>query len=185
MALGEYPFSKQYGWVEDKYGYSWQLILTNPEGEDRPCIIPSLLFSKDKVNLAEEAINFYVEVFGNAKIGAIARYTEETGPAKKDSVMFGDFQLAGEWFAAMDAGTEQDYTFNEAVSFAVMCKDQAEIDRLWSKLSAVPESEQCGWCKDKYGVSWQIVPANMGELMQKPGAYARLMEMHKIVIEDF
>jgi len=184
MPLGEYPFSKHYGWLEDKYGYSWQLILTNPGGEERPCIIPSLMFGKDKVNHAEEAINFYIDVFGNSRIGTLARYTEETGPAKKGSLMFADFQLRGEWFAAMDAGTKQDATFNEAVSLAVLCEDQAEIDRLWSKLSAVPEAEQCGWCKDKYGVSWQIVPKNMGELMQKPGAYAHMMEMHRIVIED-
>ncbi|HEV7453880.1 MAG TPA: VOC family protein [Candidatus Saccharimonadales bacterium] len=185
MPLDAYPFSKRYGWVKDRYGLTWQLILTNPEGEPRPFIMPSLMFAGDNTNHAEEAITFYTSVFKDAKQGTLARYTEDTGPAKAGSLMFADFMLAGEWFAAMDSGVEMDVTFNEAVSFAVFCKDQAEIDYFWEKLSSVPASEQCGWCKDKYGLSWQIVPENMGELMEKPGAFAHMMDMKKIVIADF
>lgn len=185
MELGEHPYSKRYGWVQDRYGLTWQLILTDPEGEPRPFIIPSLMFSGDNTNRAEEAANFYVSVFNNSRVGEVARYTEDTGPAKAGSVMFADLMLENQWFAVMDSAVEQDFTFNEAVSFAVECKDQAEIDELWGQLSAVPESEQCGWCKDKYGVSWQIVPANMAELMEKPGAYVKMMEMKKLVIADF
>jgi predicted 3-demethylubiquinone-9 3-methyltransferase (glyoxalase superfamily) len=85
----------------------------------------------------------------------------------------------------MDSGVEHDFNFNEAISLSISCKDQTEIDYFWEKLSSVPESEQCGWCKDKYGVSWQIVPENMGELMQKPDAFAHLMQMKKIVVADF
>ena len=85
----------------------------------------------------------------------------------------------------MDSGTEQDVTFTEAVSYSVTCKDQAEIDYFWEKLSAVPEAEQCGWCKDKFGVSWQIVPENMGELMSKPNAFKTMMDQHKIVISEY
>jgi predicted 3-demethylubiquinone-9 3-methyltransferase (glyoxalase superfamily) len=183
--LGEYPFSKRYGWVKDRYGLTWQLILTNPEGEPRPFIIPSLMFAGKNTNHAEEAINFYTSVFQDSKVGTLARYGKDTGPAKADSLMFADFNLAGQWFAAMDSGIELPYTFNEAVSLAVTCKDQAEIDYFWEKLSTVPESEQCGWCKDQYGVSWQIVPENMGELMQKPDAFAHMMQMKKLVIQDF
>lgn len=84
---------------------------------------------------------------------------------------------------AINAGPE--FKFNEAVSFSIPCKDQEEIDYYWEKLSMVPEAEQCGWCKDKYGLSWQVVPENMEELMKKPNAYANLMQMHKIVIADF
>jgi predicted 3-demethylubiquinone-9 3-methyltransferase (glyoxalase superfamily) len=84
---------------------------------------------------------------------------------------------------AINAGPE--FKFTEAISFDIRCKDQAEIDFYWEKLSAVPESEQCGWCKDKYGLSWQIVPEGMEELMKQPGAFAKLMAMHKIVIADF
>lgn len=184
MPLDEYPYSKRYGWVRDRYGYTWQLILTDPDGDERPFIIPSLLFSGNNTNHAEEAMTFYTSVFADSRVGVIARYPEATGPAAAGSVMFADFTLAGQWFAAMDSGTEQAHAFNEAVSFAVLCNDQDEIDGLWGKLSRVPEAEQCGWCKDKYGVSWQIVPANMEELLEKPGAYARMMEMKKIVIAD-
>ncbi len=185
MPLDTYPFSKKYGWVKDRYGLTWQLILTDPEGEPRPHIIPSLMFSGKNTNHAEEAIAFYLSVFKDSKQGTFARYTEKTGPANEGSLMFADFMLAGQWFAAMDSGAEQDFTFNEAVSFAVTCKDQAEIDYFWEKLSSVPESEQCGWCKDQYGVSWQIVPENMGELMERPNAFANLMNMKKLVIADF
>jgi len=185
MELGEHPFSKRYGWVQDKYGYNWQLILTNPEGEDRPTIIPSLIFGGPVQGRACEARDYYLEVFKNAREGMVAEYPADTGPAKAGDVMFSDFQLEGEWFTAMDSGVEQDATFNEAVSFAVMCEDQDELDYYWSKLSAVPESEQCGWCKDKYGVSWQIVPKNMEELMTRPGAFKVLMNQKNIVIDEY
>lgn len=185
MPLDEYPYSKRYGWCKDKYGLTWQLILTDPEGDPRPFIIPSLLFGGKNVNKAEEAIKFYISVFKDAKLGTVAHYTQDSGPAKKGSLMFADFTLAGQWFAGMDSVVEQDFTFNEAVSLAITCKDQAEIDYFWKKLSASPENEQCGWCKDKYGLSWQVVPENMEELMKKPGAYAKMMQMKKIVIADF
>lgn len=185
MPLDAYPFSQQYGWVRDRYGLTWQLILTNPEGEPRPFIIPSLMFGSSKVNRAEEAIRFYVSVFRDSKVGNLARYPGETGPARAGSLMFGEFMLENQWFAAMDSGVEQDFTFNEAVSFAVMCKDQVEIDDYWAKLSSVPEAEVCGWCKDRFGVSWQIVPENASELLAKPGAYAHMMTMKKIIIADF
>lgn len=185
MSLDSYSFSPHYGWVQDRYGLSWQLILTNPEGEPRPFIVPALLFSGVQANRAQEAIQYYVAVFENSKLGMQAYYEEDTGSAKKGSTMFADFMLAGQWFAAMDSGAEQDFSFNEAVSFSVACKDQAEIDYYWSKISRVPESEQCGWSKDMFGVSWQIVPENMGELMQQPNAFAKLMQMKKIVINEF
>jgi predicted 3-demethylubiquinone-9 3-methyltransferase (glyoxalase superfamily) len=185
MPLDTYPFSKHYGWVKDRYGLTWQLILTDPAGEPRPFIVPSMMFAGKNTNHAEEAISFYLSVFKDSKQGTLARYGEATGSATADSLMYADFMLAGQWFAAMDSGVEQDIAFNEAVSFAVTCKDQAEIDYFWEKLSSVPESEQCGWCKDKYGFSWQIVPENMGELMKKPNAYTKLMQMKKLVIADF
>lgn len=94
-----------------------------------------------------------------------------------------EFELNGQHFTAINAGPE--FKFSEAVSFAVFCKDQEEIDYYWEKLSAVPEAEQCGWCKDKYGLSWQIVPESTEELLSKPGAFANMMQMHKIIIADF
>lgn len=184
MPLDEYPYSKRYGWVKDKYGVTWQLILTNPAGEPRPFIMPSLLFSGNVTNRAEEAILFYTSLFDNATIGMLSRYQEQTGPAKKGSLQFGDFMLDGQWFVAMDSGALQDFTFNEGVSFSIACRDQEEIDFFWSKLSVVPDAEQCGWCKDQFGVSWQIVPGNIDELMKRPQAFAHLMEMKKIIIAD-
>lgn len=185
MPLQEYPFSKRYGWVKDRYGVSWQLILTDPAGEPRPFLVPSLMFAQENTNHAEEALKLYTSIFKHSKQGTVAKYPVDTGPAKAGAIMFADFTLEDQWFAAMDSGTDQPFTFNEGISLSVACKDQAEIDYFWEKLSTVPAAEQCGWCKDRYGVSWQIVPENMGELMKKPGAFARLMNMKKIVIADF
>ena len=179
MPLGEYPFSERYGWIQDKYGVSWQLIYTKPEGDERPLIIPSLLFVTDEGERAEEATDFYLSVFKNAKRGAIARYPAGMPGSKEGAVMFTDFKLENQWFAAMDGGSEMHaFTFSEAISLMVYCEDQKEIDYYWEKLSAVPESEQCGWLKDKYGVSWQIVPRALDEMMSKgtPEQLARVTE---------
>jgi len=165
MPLDKYPFSEHYGWIQDKYGLSWQLILTKPEGEERPLLIPSLLFVGDVCGKAEEASDFYLSVFKDSKRGAIVRYPDGMEPDKQGSVMFTDFKLLGKWFAAMDSAHKHDFAFNEAISFIVNCEDQEEIDFYWEKLSAVPESEQCGWLKDKYGVSWQIVPSALSEML--------------------
>lgn len=166
MPLDKYPFSEHYGWVEDKYGVSWQLIFTNPEGEERPLIIPSIMFTKEGSGKAEEATSFYISVFKDAKRGMIAPYPPGQEPDKEPALVFTDFTLLGQWFAAMDGGRQpHDFSFNEAVSFMVNCDTQEEIDHYWSKLSAVPEAEQCGWLKDKYGVSWQIVPTAMHAMM--------------------
>ncbi len=167
MPLDTYPFSEHYGWVEDKYGVSWQLILTNPEGEERPLIIPSIMFVGDVAGKAEEATDFYMSVFKDAKRGTVARYPAGMEPEKEGTLMFTDFQLLGQWFAAMDSANKHEFAFNEAISLIVHCKDQEEVDYYWDKLSAVPESEQCGWLKDKYGLSWQIVPDAMDEMMEK------------------
>lgn len=185
MPLEKYDFSEHYGWVQDKYGYSWQLILTNPDGDDRPFIIPALMFGNGVQNKASEAINYYLSVFNDSKKGAAYSYGQATGPAMADSLMFADFVLENQWFVANDSGVEQDFTFNEAVSYSIACSDQAEIDYYWEKLSADPENEQCGWCKDKYGVSWQVVPENIEELMKKPGAYKTMMDQKKIIIDQY
>jgi predicted 3-demethylubiquinone-9 3-methyltransferase (glyoxalase superfamily) len=149
-------------------------------------ITPNLWFDGN----AQEAVEYYVSVFPSGKVIDTQYYpaSEAEGLADFQKDLAGqplaiEFELRGQRFVAINAGPE--FHFTEAVSFQVDCKDQEEIDYYWSKLSAVPESEQCGWCKDKYGLSWQIVPENMDELMQRPGAFARLMQMHKLVIADF
>lgn len=166
MPLDKYPFSERYGWIQDKYGPSWQLILSNPEGEDRPFITPSLLFVGAVCGKAEEASNFYLSVFKETKRGIIARYPKGMEPDREGTVMFTDFLLENQWFAAMDSAREHGFTFNEAISLMVSCSTQEEIDYYWEKLSAVPEAEQCGWLKDKYGLSWQVVPDDMDEMMK-------------------
>ncbi|WGD36538.1 VOC family protein [Lysinibacter sp. HNR] len=184
MPIGEYPFSPRYGWVQDRYGVSWQLMLTNPEGDPRPFIIPALMFGGAAQNRAAEALDLYTAVFEDAAIGNRFPYGQQTGPATPDALMFSEFRIGEQWFGAMDSGVEQDFSFTCGVSLEVSCADQHEIDRLWDALSAVPEAEQCGWLADRFGVSWQIVPANMKELMDHPNAFEHLMEMKKIVIAD-
>jgi predicted 3-demethylubiquinone-9 3-methyltransferase (glyoxalase superfamily) len=165
MELDTYPFSDHYGWVQDKYGVSWQLILTKPEGEPRPEIIPSLMFTGDKTGKANEAIDFYVSVFKHSKRGMTAEYPPGASPEKAAKIMFAEFMLENQWFTAMDSGHMHKFDFNEAVSLMVNCDTQEEIDYYWNKLSAVPEAEQCGWLKDKYGVSWQINPTAMEKML--------------------
>lgn len=166
MPIDKYPFSERYGWIQDKYGLSWQLILTNPEGDPRPPIVASLMFVGDNVGRAEEAINFYLSVFKDSKMGLVYRYGPNQEPDQEGTIMFADFMLENYWFAAMDSAHEHNFTFNEAISFMVSCDTQKEIDDYWEKLSAVPEAEQCGWLKDKYGLSWQIIPTVMDEILQ-------------------
>ena len=167
MPLEKYPFSERYGWIADKYGVSWQLILTDPAGDPRPPIVPSLLFVGEVCGQAEEAMNLYLSVFKNSKEGLVARYPQGMEPDKEGTLMFADFMLENQWFAAMDSAHEHKFNFNEAISLMVYCDTQAEIDDYWEKLSAVPEAEQCGWLKDRYGVSWQIVPTAMDEMMSQ------------------
>lgn len=167
MPLQEYSFSKRYGWIQDKYGLSWQLILTDPKGEERPAIIPSLLFTNKVYGKAEEAINHYLSIFKKSKKGMIAKYGPNQKPDKEGAVMFADFMIEGIWFAVMDSAHEHKFAFNEAISFIVNCKDQKEIDYYW-QLSHDPKAEQCGWLKDKYGVSWQITPIEMEKYMKGP-----------------
>jgi predicted 3-demethylubiquinone-9 3-methyltransferase (glyoxalase superfamily) len=149
-------------------------------------ITPNLWFDGN----AKEAVDFYVSVFQNSKVLSTEHYPKsaEEGLAdfQKDlagEVLAIEFELDGVRFTAINAGPE--FKFSEAVSFAIACEDQAEIDYFWEKLSSVPQSEQCGWCKDKYGLSWQVIPRNMKELMQKPNAFNILMKQKKIVIDEY
>lgn len=137
-------------------------------------------------------MNYYIGVFQNSKIVRIDRYPDgySEGPlaGMGGKVINGEFELNGQRFICLDGGPL--FTFNEAISFMVDCVDQAEVDYYWEKLSAVPESEQCGWCKDKFGVSWQIIPRRLGELLSDPDKQKSrrvmdaMMQMYKIVVAD-
>ncbi len=184
MPLGEYPFSVRYGWVEDRFGVNWQLILTDPTGEPRPFVMPAFLFSGDAQDRAREAVDYYTSVLPDSRLGSLVEYPQQSGPAAAGAVMFADFTLAGQWFVAMDSAAEMSEGFTPGYSLSVECADQDEIDRLWDALSSVPEAEQCGWCVDRFGVSWQVVPERMDELMEAPGAFQAMLEMKKLVIAD-
>jgi predicted 3-demethylubiquinone-9 3-methyltransferase (glyoxalase superfamily) len=164
MVFGEYPFGEKYGWVQDKYGVSWQLIY-NSKGEIKQRIIPTLMFVGNNTGKALEAINFYTSVFHKTKVGDILRYSQGEEPDKEGTIKHASFKLEGQEFAAMDSAREHNFTFNEAISFIVHCKNQKDIDYYWEKLSADSSAEQCGWLKDRCGVSWQIVPEIMNEMM--------------------
>lgn len=183
--IAKCDFSPRYGWLRDRFGVNWQLLLTPPGAEPRPAIRPALLFGDGVQNRAREAIDFYASVFDDSLLAVDVRYTHREGPAHVGSLRFGEVRLQDVWFAATDASTRKHTTFTEAVSFSIACANQAEIDHFWAALSAVPEAEACGWCKDKFGVSWQIVPAHLAELIARPGAFAKLLTMKKLIIDEF
>ncbi len=192
MPLAEYPFSAHYGWIQDRYGVNWQLILTDPAGDPRPFIIPVLMFDGPAQDRAAEAADFYTSMFasvmedeGGTAVGNRHPYGAQTGHAGAEALAFGEFRLGRQWFVGNDNGSGIDHGFTCGVSLEVQCRGQAEIDLLWEGLSAVPEAEQCGWLADRFGVSWQIVPDNIDALMQRPGAFERMLDMKKLTIADF
>lgn len=165
MPLSAYPFSEFYGWCNDKYGVSWQLIALGDAVEGRPAITPSLMFTQSNAGKAQEALEYYTSVFKNAKIGQIWRYGENPMGEKPENIAHSEFFLEGQEFMMLESAGPHKFTFNEGLSLIINCDSQEEIDYYWEKLSAVPESEQCGWLKDKYGVSWQVTPTRMNEMM--------------------
>jgi predicted 3-demethylubiquinone-9 3-methyltransferase (glyoxalase superfamily) len=165
MPLDTYEFSERYGWIQDRYGLSWQVSYAG----GRPVtqrITPTLTFTGDVCGKAAEAIAFYTSVLPDSATYFTQPYGAGQEPNAEGTVQYAAFQLAGQVFAAMDSAQDHDFAFNEAISLVVHCDTQDEIDRYWDALSVVPEAEQCGWLKDRYGLSWQIVPSNMDEMLQ-------------------
>ena len=177
MELGSYPFSERYGWIQDRYGLSWQVMFMGDREVTRR-IIPTLMFTGEQCGKAEEAIGFYASVFRNAKTDHVLRYARGEDPDREGTVKHAGFTIEGLEYAAMDSARVHGFTFNEAISFMVSCRTQEEIDCYWQKLSAVPSAEQCGWLKDRYGVSWQIVPTIMNDMLndKDPKRIARVTE---------
>src|ERR1700680_2543542 len=165
MELGEYPFSERYGWTQDRYGLSWQVMFMG-ERETEQKITPTLMFVGERCGKAEEAINLYASVFHNARVDHVIRDAKHEGPEKEGAIKHAGVSLEGESFAVMDSARGHNFTFNEAISFMVHCNTQEEIDYFWAKLSADRKAEQCGWLKDKFGLSWQIVPTVMDEMLR-------------------
>ncbi len=165
MDLGEYPFSKRYAWVQDKYGLSWQLFF-NENAKELPKIRPTLLFAGEVCGKAENALDFYASVFSNSEIGWVSRYESNEAMDLRAIINYAEVNLDGSQILLMDHAMGGDYTFNEAFSLVILCEDQEEIDYYWEKLSFDSEAEQCGWLKDQYGISWQVVPKVMIDAME-------------------
>jgi predicted 3-demethylubiquinone-9 3-methyltransferase (glyoxalase superfamily) len=185
MDLANYPWAKKYGWIEDKFGVNWQLTLS----EEKKPITPSFLFSGKNQGRAEEAINYWTAEFPNSSIDFIARY-EEGEPAPKGQIKFASFTLAGMNFIAMDSGHPMDVPFTEGVSLLVNCENQNEVDKYWNDFTKEGEESMCGWLRDKFGVSWQIIPTILMKLnsdkdREKAGrVFQAMLGMKKIVIAD-
>ena len=160
MPLDSYPFSPRYGWLQDRYGLSWQ-VMHAAGREVTQRIVPTLMFTGPACGRAEEAIGLYRSLFDGALVGDPMRYGSGEEPDAEGTLRYAAFTLGGMQFAAMDSARGHDFTFNEAISLLVPCDTQEEIDRYWEALSAVPESEQCGWLKDRFGLSWQITSSAM------------------------
>ncbi|MEX0720038.1 MAG: VOC family protein [Balneolaceae bacterium] len=164
MELDKYDWSEKYGWVQDKYGLTWQISLGKLEDVGQK-ITPSLMYV-DENGRAEEAVNLYTSIFNNSDITGILHYGAGQNQPE-GSVMHSQFSLNDEVFMAMDTSPEHaDYTFNEAVSLHINCESQEEIDYIWENFSADTKAEQCGWLKDKFGVSWQVVPTALYQMLE-------------------
>lgn len=185
MKLDSYRWSSYYGWIGDEYGFTWQLYLGKLEDVQQQRIVPTLMFAENKQGHCEKAINYYQSVFKHFQLQGIMRYEEGY---YKGQVMHGQFALDGFIMAAMDSGVPQDFTFNEAISFTIRCDGQQEIDYYWEQLTKNGTEGNSGWCRDPFGVSWQIVPHNIQELVfSSPNAQKAsdaLLKMKRIIIKD-
>ena len=186
--LDKYDWSSKYAWVIDRFGLSWQLDVEKINSPQK--IVPALLFVNDKVLKVKEAVNYYSTVFPDSKIMMEWPYDKAAG-LPEGTLLFAQFKLADYLFNAMSGQGEHNFDFNEAFSFVVNCKDQNEVDYYWNKLTSDGGSEsQCAWLKDKYGVSWQIVPTRLIELLGDPDpvkaqkVMMSMLQMKKIIIKD-
>ncbi|MCI0471987.1 MAG: VOC family protein [Ignavibacteria bacterium] len=162
MPLGKYDWSSKYAWVEDKYGLSWQLDVDAVNSPQK--IVPALLFTHDKAGKIKEAIDFYSSVFPESKILLESPFEEGTD-MHAGSLLFAQVKLSGYLFNMMGSPVNHGFDFNEAVSYMIYCGTQEEIDYYWENLTAGGQEQPCGWVKDRFGVSWQVVPKEMDEMM--------------------
>ena len=174
MPLDKYPWSERYGWVQDRFGVSWQLSMGKLEDVGQK-ITPSLMFTGNNKGKAEQAIEFYTSIFDNSSVVGIMRY-EPGEPDVTGFIKHAQFKLNGHVFMAMDSSMAHQFNFNEALSLVVECDTQAEIDYFWNKLTEDGSESQCGWLKDQFGVSWQIVPTVLKKLMSDPEKAGRVMQ---------
>lgn len=193
MELGEYPWSKKYGWVRDKFGVTWQVYLGEKQGDQK--IIPTLMFIHQNNGKAMEAMKLYTSIFPNSKIGGVLKYGDGVGNETHEipeNVQHAQFEIDNYTFFCMDNSYDHKFDFSEGISIVVMTDNQVETDHLWNSLIADGgEESQCGWLKDKFGVSWQITPKRLIELMnnfdgtnKSQKVFEAMLKMKKIVIAD-
>ncbi len=166
MELGSYPWCEHYGWVEDRFGVSWQLMMADP-GELKQVIVPALMFTQGAAGKAEEAMAHYGKALGGLAPVEVNHYPAGTG-ANEGLLMHGQYRIAGQAFIAFDSPQDHGFGFTPGISLQVHAGDQAETDRIWNALRHVPEAEQCGWLADRYGLSWQVLPEGMSSYVNGP-----------------
>ncbi len=187
MPLDKYPWSEKYGWITDKFGISWQLALgnTNEAGQK---IIPCLMFTSTAYGRVDEAIEHYSSIFKNVSVEGILRYGAKELPDKEGKVKHAEINVDGEKLMLMESAAPHKFSFSEGVSLTVYCETQDEIDYYWEKFTESGQESMCGWLKDKFGVSWQIVPTMLGKIMSDPAkagkAAQAFMSMRKLNIEQ-
>ncbi len=182
MALEQCAWSDCYGWLQDRYGFSWQLYLGKLSDVNQQKIVPTLMYCGAYQGQCQAALNFYQSLFKRFRTQGILKYSEGeyTGQVKHSQVIVNHFTLM-----AMDSGIPQPFEFNEAISLIIECEDQAEIDYYWNGITLKGIESQSSWCKDQFGVSWQIRPENLSEILkQNPRVQAAIFKMKKLVIHD-
>ena len=192
MDLGEYPWSKKYGWVRDQFGVTWQVYLGEKQGDQK--IVPTLMFIHENNGKAEKAMELYTSIFPNSKIGNILKYVDGVGNESHEiaeNIQHADFEIDGYTFFCMDNSYDHQFDFTEGISIVVMTENQEETDHYWNSLTKNGGRESmCGWLKDEFGFSWQIVPKKLLELMNDPNreksikVITAMMQMKKIIIAD-
>ena len=189
MPYDKYPWSEKFGWLQDKYGISWQILVKHPDHAGQK-FSPCLMFTGEQHGRSEEAMNFYTSIFKNSSIDGIARYEEGEGDPAVGTIKHAEFTLDDNQFMALDSSLMHGFGFNEAFSLVINCEGQAEVDFFWEKLiTGGGQESKCGWLKDKFGVSWQVVPAELHQLLGDPDpgraqrAMGAMMPMRKIDIE--
>jgi predicted 3-demethylubiquinone-9 3-methyltransferase (glyoxalase superfamily) len=184
MPLDKYPWSEKYGWVQDKFGVTWQLSYGKLEDVGQK-FTPVLMFVNDQHGRAEEAIHHYTSIFNNSSVRGILRY--EAHEVVEGTIKHAQFTLDGNVMMAMDSGHPHQFNFSEGISLVVECNTQQEIDHFWDNLSEGGEPGRCGWLKDKFRVSWQVIPKVLGKLVMDPERSGRViqafMQMNKFDIE--
>jgi predicted 3-demethylubiquinone-9 3-methyltransferase (glyoxalase superfamily) len=192
MPLDSYPWSKKYGWIRDKFGVTWQIYLGEKQNDQK--IVPTLMFIHQNNGKAMEAMDLYTHIFPNSKIGGVLKYGDGVGDESHEvpeNVQHAHFEIDGYSFFCMDNSYDHKFDFNEGISMVVMTNDQEQTDHLWNLLTADGGRESmCGWLKDKFGFSWQIVPKKLIQLMSDPDqekaqkVVQAMMKMQKIIIKD-